>query len=74
MGLWHSITSSVTNYFYPQQAGGHPTEANIRTKAQKLILYCKQAQYRLQQATIKEEDDLVKALQGNQKIRTKAAE
>jgi|JI6StandDraft_1071083.scaffolds.fasta_scaffold557794_1 hypothetical protein len=73
MGLWHSLTNSFTSYFYPAQSGGRPTEATIRTKALRLILCSKQAQYRLQQATIKEEQELLKILLGSQLTRNRGA-
>ncbi len=50
MGLLYSITS----YFYPTNNPAI-TEAAIKSKAQRLILCCQQAQYKLQQASIKEE-------------------
>jgi len=50
MGLVYSLT----NYFYPT-ATPKLSQHAIRTKAQRLILCIKQAQFRLQKSTIKQE-------------------
>lgn len=67
------VVYSISSYFYPSTAP-KLSEHLIRTRSQKLVLYIRQAQYRLQQQTIKEEQDLLALITGNKLLRSQGAE
>jgi len=68
MGLVYSLTS----YFYPTTP--QLSAIVIKTKTTRLSLCIKQAQYRLQQATMKLEDNLIDTVSKNKHLRNKEAE
>ena len=64
------LVQTISSYFYPNQ--NKPLSATIiKTKAQRLTLCLKQAQYKLQQATLKLEDELCQQLNQNKLVRNK---
>ena len=64
MGLIQAFTS----YFYPP---AKLSAVVIRTKAQRLTLCIKQAQYKLQEGTFKLEQELLQQLSQNKMVRNK---